>query len=141
MKRNKFVVIGCGSFGGQVATERSEEGMQVIVVDAHEDSFRKLHETFAGYTEVGDATQLEVLKRALIEEAEYVLISTNRDNFNILIAHICDQIFQVPKIYIRLMDSEKEKLINKERIQAIYPYKLSLDSFRNLFQSDVEDRS
>lgn len=141
MKRNKFVVIGCGRFGGQVATERSEVGMQVIVVDAQEDSFRKLHETFAGYTEVGDATQLEVLKRALIEEAEYVLISTNRDNVNILIAHICDQVFQVPKIYIRLMDSEKEKLINKDRIQAIYPYKLSLDSFRNLFENDVEDRS
>ena len=82
-----------------------------------------------------------MLKRALIEEAEYVLISTNRDNVNILIAHICDQVFQVPKIYIRLMDSEKEKLINNDRIQAIYPYKLSLDSFRNLFQSDVEDRS
>jgi trk system potassium uptake protein TrkA len=115
--------------------------MQVIVVDAHEDSFRKLHETFAGYTEVGDATQLEILKKAFIEEAEYVVISTNRDNVNILIAHICDQIFQVPKIYIRLMDSEKEKLIDNERIQAIYPYKLSLDSFRTLFQSDVEDRS
>ncbi|MGB0202831.1 MAG: NAD-binding protein [Acholeplasmataceae bacterium] len=141
MKRNKFVVIGCGRFGGQVATERSEEGMQVIVVDAHEDSFRKLHETFAGYTEVGDATQLEILKKAFIEEAEYVLISTNRDNDNILIAHICDQIFQVPKIYIRLMDSEKEKLIDNERIQAIYPYNLSLDSFRTLFQSDIEDRS
>ena len=141
MNRNKFVVIGCGRFGGQVATERSEEGMQVIVVDAHEDSFRKLHETFAGYTEVGDATQLEILKKAFIEEAEYVVISTNRDNVNILIAHICDQIFQVPKIYIRLMDSEKEKLIDNERIQAIYPYKLSIDSFRTLFQSDVEDRS
>jgi trk system potassium uptake protein TrkA len=141
MKRNKFVVIGCGRFGGQVATERSEEGMQVIVVDAHEDSFRKLHETFAGYTEVGDATQLEILKKAFIEEAEYVLISTNRDNDNILIAHICDQIFQVPKIYIRLMDSEKEKLIDNERIQAIYPYNLSLESFRTLFQSDIEDRS
>ena len=133
MKRNKFVVIGCGRFGGQVATERSEEGMQVIVVDAHEDSFRKLHETFAGYTEVGDATQLEILKKAFIEEAEYVLISTNRDNDNILIAHICDQIFQVPKIYIRLMDSEKEKLIDNERIQAIYPYNLSLESAYTLF--------
>ena len=141
MKRNKFVVIGCGRFGGQVATERSEEGMQVIVVDAHEDSFRKLHETFAGYTEVGDATQLEILKKAFIEEAEYVVISTNRDNVNILIAHICDQIFQVPNIYIRLMDSEKEKLIDNDRIQAIYPYKLSIDNFRTLFQSDVEDRS
>ena len=139
MKRNKFVVIGCGRFGGQVATERSEEGMQVIVVDAHEDSFRKLHETFAGYTD--QINELEILKKAFIEEAEYVLISTNRDNDNILIAHICDQIFQVPKIYIRLMDSEKEKLIDNERIQAIYPYNLSLDSFRTLFQSDVEDRS
>jgi hypothetical protein len=39
------------------------------------------------------------------------------------------------------MDSEKEKLIDNDRIQAIYPYKLSIDNFRTLFQSDVEDRS
>ncbi|MGA0351876.1 MAG: potassium channel family protein [Acholeplasmataceae bacterium] len=138
MKRDKFVVIGCGRFGGQVATERSEEKLDVIVIDEDESSFRKLHDNFGGFKQVGDATQLDILKQGKIEEALNVLIATNRDNVNILIANICDKIFGVPNIYIRLMDTEKEALIESKNIHAIYPYKLSLKSFSEQFNQDDE---
>ena len=36
MKRDKFIVIGCGRFGGQVATERSNENLDVIIIDKYE---------------------------------------------------------------------------------------------------------
>jgi len=138
MKRDKFVVIGCGRFGGQVATERSEEKLDVIVIDEDESSFRKLHDNFGGFKQVGDATQLDILKQGKIEETLNVLIATNRDNVNILIANICDKIFGVPNIYIRLMDTEKEALIESKNIHAIYPYKLSLKSFSEQFNQDDE---
>ena len=138
MKRDKFVVIGCGRFGGQVATERSEEKLDVIVIDEDESSFRKLHDNFGGFKQVGDATQLDILKEGKIDEALNVLIATNRDNVNILIANICDKIFGVPNIYIRLMDTEKEALIESKNIHAIYPYKLSLKSFSEQFNQDEE---
>lgn len=136
MKRNKFIVIGCGRFGGQVATERSVAGMDVIVIDQKEDAFRKLQEAFTGFQLVGDATQLEVLESGFIQEAEYVLIATNNDNINLVIAHICDRIFQVPYIYLRLMDSEKEQLVESQNIKPIFPYKLSLQSFQTIFDED-----
>lgn len=141
MKREKFVVIGCGRFGGQVATERSEEKLDVIVIDQDETAFRKLHENFSGFKQVGDATQVDVLKEGHIDEALNVLIATNRDNVNILIANICDRIFGVPNIYVRLMDTEKEQLIESKNIKAIYPYKLSLNSFSEQFheKDDVND--
>lgn len=139
MKRDKFIVIGCGRFGGQVATERSNENLDVIIIDKYEDSFRKLHDNFEGFKEVGDATQLDVLERGRISEALNVLICTNRDNVNILIANICDKIFNVPNIYIRLMDTEKEALIDSEKIKPIYPYKLSLESFGNLFKDTINE--
>lgn len=139
MKKNKFVVIGCGRFGGQVATERSEEKLDVIVIDKDESAFRKLHDNFGGFRQVGDATQLDVLKEGKIDEALNVLISTNRDNINILIANICDKIFDVPNIYIRLMDTEKEVLIDSENIHAIYPYKLSLESFSKKFKGELDE--
>lgn len=139
MKREKFIVIGCGRFGGQVATERSEEKLDVIVIDEDEKAFRKLHDNFSGFKQVGDATQLDVLKGAHIDEALHVLVSTNRDNVNILIANILDKIFGVPNIYIRLMDTDKETLIQSEAIKPIYPYKLSLQSFTEQFHQDTSE--
>lgn len=139
MKRDKFIVIGCGRFGGQVATERSEEKLDVIVIDEDEKAFRKLQDTFSGFKKVGDATQLDVLKDANIDEALNVLVSTNRDNVNILIANICDKIFNVPNIYIRLLDTDKETLIESQAIKPIYPYKLSLQSFSKQFHNDSNE--
>lgn len=46
MKRNKFIVIGSGRLGSNIATQMSELGEDVIIVDATDDSFRKLHESF-----------------------------------------------------------------------------------------------
>lgn len=134
MAKNKFLVIGCGRFGGQIATEISAKGTEVIVLDQKEDAFRKLQDSFQGYKIIGDATQLEILKKAYIQEASHVLISTNKDNVNILIAHICDQLFHVENIYIRLLDTEKEQLVQADHIKAIYPYKLSVQSFYNLYE-------
>jgi len=139
MKREKFIVIGCGRFGGQVATERSEEKFDVIILDEDEKAFRKLQDNFSGFKKVGNATQLDVLKDANIDEALYVLISTNRDNVNILIANICDKIFNVPNIYIRLLDTDKESLIQSDAIKPIYPYKLSLQSFSDQFHNDEDE--
>ena len=139
MKREKFIVIGCGRFGGQVATERSEEKLDVIIIDEDEKAFRKLQDTFSGFKIVGDATQLDTLKRANIDEALNVLVSTNRDNINILIANICDKIFNVPNIYIRLLDTDKETLIQSPSIKPIYPYKLSLQSFSEQFKHDENE--
>ena len=56
-----------------------------------------------------------------------------------MIANICDKIFNVPNIYIRLMDTEKEALIDSENIKPIYPYKLSLESFGNLFKDTINE--
>jgi len=65
MIKNKFLVIGCGRFGGQIATEISSKGTEVIVLDQKEDAFRKLQDSFQGYKVVGDATQIDTLKKEL----------------------------------------------------------------------------
>ena len=37
------------------------------------------------------------------------------------------------------MDTEKEALIDSENIKPIYPYKLSLESFGNLFKDTINE--
>ena len=132
MKRNKFIVIGSGRLGSNIATTMSEHGEDVIIIDAQDDSFRKLQESFSGYQVVGDATDLSVLENSYIKHAKTVVITTDSDNVNIYLAHLCFYVFNVPRIFVRLSDTDKGKLLDGTNIKAIYPFNLSYDEFMDL---------
>lgn len=132
MKRNKFIVIGSGRLGSNIATSMSELGEDVIIIDAIDDSFRKLQESFSGYQVVGDATDLTILENSYIKAAKTVVITTDSDNVNIYLAHICFYVYDVPKIFVRLSDTDKGKLLDGTSIKAIYPFNLSYSEFMDL---------
>ncbi|QWB95583.1 NAD-binding protein [Mycoplasmatota bacterium] len=139
MKKNKFVVIGSGRLGSNIATKMSEKGEDVIIIDATDDSFRKLQESFSGYQVVGDATDLSVLDNAFIKQAKTVVISTDQDNVNIFLAHVCYYVYKVDKIFVRISDTDKGKLLEGTNIKAIYPFNLSLIEFNALNESEEEE--
>lgn len=139
MKRNKFIVIGSGRLGGNIATKMSELGEDVIVIDATEDSFRKLQESFSGYQVVGDATDMTVLENAYIKQAKTVVLTTDSDNVNIFLAHVCYYIYNVPNIFVRLEDTDKGKLLEGTSIKAIYPFKLSFNEFLEMSKEEDEE--
>lgn len=136
MKRNKFIVIGSGRLGANIATKMSEMGEDVIIIDATDDSFRKLQDTFSGYQVVGDATDLSVLENSYIKHAKTVVITTDSDNVNIYLSHICYYVYNVPKIFVRLADTEKGRLLEGTYIKAIYPFTLSLNEFMTLNEEE-----
>ena len=131
-KKNKILVVGCGRFGASIASQYSLKGKNVMVIDNQESSFDKLSENFQGYTFIGDCTDISVLKKAGIETASQIIITTGSDNANILIAHIARKIFDVPEIYVRLDEPESETLLKGLKIKAIFPFELSYDEFERL---------
>lgn len=131
-ERKKIIVVGCGRLGSNIACKLSVKGYYVIIIDKKSNSFRKIPESFSGYQLVADATDVDVLESAGINEALMVIATTDIDNVNILIANIASKIYGINKIYIRLDDVEKGKLITDSNINAIYPYKLSINQFEKL---------
>ena len=129
---NTVIVVGAGHLGANLAGALSGMGFQVSIIDKEENSFRKLPENFSGYQIVGDGTDIDILKSANIVHAEMVIACTNNDNVNSLITQIASRIFGINKVYARLYDTEKEKLIDGFNIQAIYPFKLSINEFERL---------
>lgn len=138
MKRNKFIVIGSGRLGANIAVQMSESGEDVIIIDATEDSFRKLAESFSGYQVVGDATDLTTLENSYIKHAKTVVITTDSDNVNIFLSHICYYVYNVPNIFVRLADTDKGRLLEGTYIKAIYPFTLSLNEFIALNNEEEE---
>ena len=130
--RNKTFVIGCGRLGASIALDAYAKGDNVTVIDREEASFDRLSEAFAGYTEVGDATDIKALHELGMDGASDCIITTGEDNVNLFLAHVIDKVFGVPHIYVRLDDPELAPLVEGYNVQAIYPFQLSFESFSEL---------
>lgn len=130
--KNKVLIVGSGRLGASIAGKLSAKGLDVVIVDKDATSFRKLDEEFGGYDIVGDATDLFILENeVLIHEVNEVIITTDSDNVNLFIAHICFYVYDVPHIYVRLNDNDKGILLNNTTIKPIYPFSLSFEDYMN----------
>ena len=130
--RNKVLIVGCGRFGSSIANKYAEEGKNLVVVDANPGRFDKLSDSYVGYKVVGDGTNINVLKKAQIETAKKIIITSGSDNANVLIAHMARKIFDVPEIYVRLEDPDSEVLVKELKVNTIYPFELSFEEFKRI---------
>ncbi len=130
-----IVVIGIGRLGASIAKQLSQQGENVLCIDSDEKAFNKLDD-FSGFTQVGDATDLEFLRDLGIENAKTIIITTENDDTNIYLGHVCFLIFNCLRVFIRLDDSDKKKLLKDTPIEAIYPFLLSLNNFMERFEGD-----
>lgn len=101
------IIIGCGRVGSELAKLLSSEGHNVVIIDKNPEAFKRLGGTFNGLTLVGNGFDLELLKRAGIENADAFCAVTNGDNTNIMVSQIAKKIFGVPKVACRVYDPER----------------------------------
>ncbi|ADL05481.1 potassium channel family protein [Lacrimispora saccharolytica] len=119
------IIVGCGRLGANLANTLSDEGGNVLIIDKNKNAFRKLSPSFGGLTVTGDGTDFDVLQEAQIEKADVLVVVTNNDNVNVMIAQIAREIFKVSRVIARLYDPERECVYNEFGIDTICPAVLS----------------
>ncbi len=92
----EILLVGGGEVG-QILAERFEKrGENVVVIDSSESNCQRLLK--AGIRAVhGDAGDINVLKKAGIEKAKYVVATTDQDNTNLLVCQIAKSKFGFKK--------------------------------------------
>ncbi|OGO88242.1 MAG: potassium transporter TrkA [Clostridiales bacterium GWF2_36_10] len=126
------IIIGCGRLGTGLADSLSDSGGNVMVIDNDKDAFRKMSSSYGGLTLIGDATDIDILKEAQIENANAVVCVTNNDNTNIMVAQIAKELFKVKHVISRLYDPERECLYREFDIATICPAVLSANEISKL---------
>ena len=117
----KTLIMGCGRVGAQVASMLYSEGHTVTVLDRKTSSFSRLPPDFGGSALLGNGLDMEVLKRAGIEEADVFVVVTQGDNRNVMAAQIAKHIFNVPKVICRIYDPLRRELYETLGLQALSP--------------------
>lgn len=120
------MIIGCGRLGSELASQMSDDGREVTVIDENTDAFRKLSPSYGGLTVAGDASVLSVLKDAGLDNADTVIAVTDDDNTNIMAAQAASVLYHVPNIICRVYDSERACIYEDSGIRTICPTALSI---------------
>jgi len=131
------IIVGCGKLGANLANRISEIGGDVLILDKDKEAFRRLSPFYGGMSVVGDALELDKLKEIKIDKAFTLLVVTNDDNTNSLVAQMAMNLFSVKHVIARVLDREKECIFNSHGIQTFCPVTLSQERIEQLLSNPV----
>jgi trk system potassium uptake protein TrkA len=104
-----LIVVGCGRTGSAIASQMSDEGNDVTIVDTNPLAFDRLSPDFSGRMLVGTGIDEDVLRNAGVQDAHAVIAVTKGDNTNIMIGQIAKIIYHIPKVVVRIVDVQVKK--------------------------------
>jgi trk system potassium uptake protein TrkA len=123
----KALVIGCGRVGSNVALQLAEEGWEVTAVDEKEEALGRLGESWPGGFVLGHGMDVDVLRAAGIEEADAVVVSTDGDNTNIVIAQVAMKRFDNQCVVVRVLDPARADFYRGLGLRTICPTKTAIN--------------
>jgi trk system potassium uptake protein TrkA len=133
-----IVIVGCGQLGGYLAGRLSQQGHSVVVVDRDDAAFAGLPAEFSGFRVEGDATEMEVLRRAKIDQADFVIAATREDNVNLMVAQFAGTVFGVRRVMARVFDPARMETYREFGIETICPTMLAADRLLESIDGSVE---
>ncbi len=125
-----IIILGCGRVGALLAANLDAKGHDVTIIDQSATAFERLPATFKGRTVLGSGTDMDVQRRAGIEQADAFVACTPGDNRNIAASEIAREIFHVPKVVARINDPLREKVFHELGLETVCPTLLGADLVR-----------
>ncbi len=117
----KVVIIGCGRVGASVALRLRSEGWDVVAVDEKEEALTRLGEHWDGGFVVGHGMDTDVLRRAGIEDADAVVVSTDGDNTNLVVGQVAQKRFGIECVVVRVLDPARAEFYAGQGMRTVCP--------------------
>jgi trk system potassium uptake protein TrkA len=124
----RVIVVGCGRVGSNVALTLGEEGWDVTAVDESETALARLGDHWRGGFVLGHGMDVDVLRRAGIEDADAVVVATDGDNTNIVVGQVAKRMFEVPSVIVRLLDPARADFYAKQGLDTFCPTKTAYET-------------
>ena len=127
----RVAVIGCGSFGAQIAIELSTSGNIVIVIDRDPESFSVLPthllENSRVVTSIGDGTQEMSLRQAGVQDVDLFIAATKKPSVNLMSGQLARHVMRIPEVLCLVNDSKLISIYEGLGITVINPERLLMD--------------
>jgi trk system potassium uptake protein TrkA len=137
----RALVVGCGRVGSAVARILHDKGWTVAVVDESEEALSRLGDAWPGEFHLGHGMDTRVLEEAGIREADAVLIATDGDNTNIVVAQVAKNRYEVPSVAVRILDPARAEFYAGRGIHVVSPTRNAIESLISWALSGQEART
>ncbi len=117
----KFLIIGCGRVGSELALTLSHRGHVVTVIDKDPAAIAALGTGFKGQMLIGSSFNRDLLLQAGIECSDGLAAVTGSDETNVVSAQLARRLFRVPKAIARAYDPRKAEMYRRLGIQTLNP--------------------
>ncbi len=115
----RLLIVGCGRVGSAIANRMTEDGHDVSVVDEDAEALQRLPEDWPGMFVHGHGLDIDVLVEAGIETADAVVVATDGDNTNIVIAQVAQKRFNCPCVVARILDPARAAFYSSQGLQTV----------------------
>ena len=109
-----------------MALQLAEEGWEVTAVDEKEEALSRLGENWRGGFVLGHGMDVDVLREAGIEDADAVVVSTNGDNTNLVVAQVAMKRFDNQCVVVRVLDPARADFYATLGLRTISPTKTAI---------------
>ena len=117
----KAIVIGCGRVGSAVARRLDEEGWDVTAIDDEEEALARLGADWRGGFVVGHGMDESVLREAGIGEADAVVVATDGDNTNLVVAQVAQKRYGIDCVVVRVLDPARAEFYTSRGLNVVCP--------------------
>jgi len=131
----KALVIGCGRVGSTLARGLDKDGWEVAVVDEDEEALDRLGSWRQQFV-VGHGMDSNVLERAGIADADAVVIATDGDNTNAVIAQVAKERYGVERVVVRILDPARAEFYTSKGLDVVSPTRTAIDELRRRVVAD-----
>jgi len=118
----EILIIGGGGVGRELAQRFDKRGENVVIVDTDESNCQKVMELGIKAVQ-GDGNDLNVLEKAGIRHAKYIVATTDKDNVNLLACQIAKSKFGFSSnmLVARVNDPNNIPLFSEMGIRSMSP--------------------
>ena len=122
----RVMIMGSGRVGAGLATQLTDEGHEVTVLDTDSFAFRRLLPEFTGRRLVGSGTDDRMLLEAGIQEADCFIALASGDNRNILASQKAKEMYGVQTVVTRVKDPLRSELFARLGLRTFSPTKVGV---------------
>ena len=99
----------------------------MTAVDEKEEALGRLGESWRGGFVLGHGMDVDVLREAGIEDADAVIVATDGDNTNIVIAQVAMKRFDNQCVVVRILDPARADFYSGLGLRVICPTKTAIN--------------
>ncbi len=115
-----ILIVGAGGVGRLLAERLEKRGEDVMVIDTKEENCQKAMKLGIKAI-VGDGGDAEILKKAEIDKAKFLVAATDKDDTNLLVCQVSKSRFGLENLVARANNPENLQAFEDLGIRAMSP--------------------